>query len=65
MDASNGRTVLKVNPRFYRPAEVDLLIGDASKARKMLDWSPMTTLEGLCQMMVEADLHRNELGRSF
>lgn len=42
--------------RFYRPAEVDLLVGDASKAREKLGWQPETSLEELVQMMVEADL---------
>jgi len=54
-----------VNPRFYRPAEVELLIGDPSKAREKLGWAPKTTLEELCQMMVEADLRRNKIGFSF
>jgi GDPmannose 4,6-dehydratase len=63
--ASTGRELVRINPRFYRPAEVDLLIGDASKARRELGWQAETTLEQLCQMMVEADLRRNELGFSF
>ena len=62
---SSGRVLMRVNPRFYRPAEVDLLIGDASKAQEKLQWSSTTTVETLCQMMVEADLKRNELGFSF
>lgn len=64
-DQSNGKVVMRINPRFHRPAEVDLLVGDASKARAVLGWSPKTTLEELCQMMVEADLQRNERGFSF
>lgn len=60
-----GQLLVKVNPKFYRPAEVDLLIGDPSKAREVLGWRSTTTLEQLCQMMVEADLHRNESGFSF
>ena len=48
-----------------RPAEVELLIGDASHARKTLGWEARTTLEELCTMMVEADLRRNREGRSF
>jgi GDPmannose 4,6-dehydratase len=63
--ASSGRVLVRVNPRFYRPAEVDLLIGDASKARRELGWVPATPLEELCRMMVEADLGRNERGASF
>jgi GDPmannose 4,6-dehydratase len=60
-----GQTVVRVNPRFYRPAEVDLLIGNPAKAKAKLDWVPKTTLEQLCQMMVEADLRRNAQGFSF
>ncbi|MFA9439822.1 GDP-mannose 4,6-dehydratase [Uliginosibacterium sp. sgz301328] len=62
---SSGKTLVKVNPRFYRPAEVDLLIGDPSKAKSVLGWQPKTTLEQLCQMMVTADMRRNEIGFSF
>jgi len=62
---STGKTLVRVSPKFYRPAEVDLLIGDAAKAHKELNWKPQTTLEQLCQMMVEADLRRNETGFSF
>jgi len=60
-----GQTVMKVNPKFYRPAEVELLIGNPSKAKDILGWSPKTTLEDLCQMMVQADLERNQVGFSF
>ena len=51
--------------RFYRPAEVDLLIGNPAKAKAKLGWEPRTTLEELCRMMVEADLRRNARGVSF
>jgi len=60
-----GKTLVRVNPKFYRPAEVDLLIGNPSKAKDVLGWEPSTTLEQLCAMMVEADLGRNEIGFSF
>jgi len=60
-----GQTVMRVNPKFYRPAEVELLIGNPAKAKTKLDWEPKTTLEQLCQMMVEADLQRNQQGFSF
>ncbi|MFD2366954.1 GDP-mannose 4,6-dehydratase [Pseudoduganella sp. GCM10020061] len=63
--ANTGKLLVRVSPKFYRPAEVDLLIGDPSKAMRDLGWQPKTTLEQLCQMMVEADLRRNELGFSF
>lgn len=60
VDAATGKCVVRVNPRFYRPAEVDLLIGSAKKAEEQLGWKPATSLEELCRMMVEADLRRVE-----
>ena len=60
-----GDTVVRVNPKFYRPAEVDLLVGSPEKAKRDLGWEPKTTLEQLCQMMVEADLRAVERGISF
>ena len=65
VDVSSGKTIVRVNPKFYRPAEVDLLIGDPAKAKEKLGWEPKTTLEELCSMMVEADLRRNKQGFSF
>ncbi len=64
-DKATNKVVVKVNPKFYRPAEVDLLIGNPEKAKKELGWEPTTTLEELCTMMVEADLRRNKQGFSF
>ena len=65
VDRKSGKTIVKVNPKFYRPAEVELLIGNPAKAGKELGWKPVTTLEQLCQMMVEADLKRVRDGISF
>jgi GDPmannose 4,6-dehydratase len=65
IDTSNGKVVVKVNPKFYRPAEVELLIGDPQKAKDDLGWEPKTSLEQLCEMMVNADLRRNTAGFSF
>lgn len=65
VDMATGKTVVRVNPKFYRPAEVELLIGDPAKAKERLGWEPETTLEQLCQMMVDADLKRNDSGVSF
>ncbi len=65
VDTTTGKVVMRINPAFHRPAEVDLLIGDPAKAREKLGWAPMTTLEQLCTMMVEADLRRNKAGFSF
>lgn len=65
VDAATGRTVMRINPRFYRPAEVELLIGDPSKAMEKLGWKPETTLEQLCKLMVDTDLRRNKNGSSW
>lgn len=65
VDKASGKTVVRVNPKFYRPAEVDLLIGDPKKAKEVLGWESKTTLEELCAMMVKEDLRRNEIGFSF
>ena len=65
VDTATGKTVMRINPKFYRPAEVEQLIGDPAKAKAKLGWAPETTLEQLCQMMVEADLRRNQAGFSF
>jgi GDPmannose 4,6-dehydratase len=65
IDVSSGRTLVRVNPAFHRPAEVDLLIGDPGKAERELGWKPKTTLEELCAMMVKEDIRRVETGVSF
>jgi GDPmannose 4,6-dehydratase len=65
IDRKSGRKLVRVNPRFYRPAEVELLIGNPEKAKRELGWEPKTSLEQLCQMMVEADIVRNQRGVSF
>lgn len=65
IDVATGKVMVKVNPKFYRPAEVKLLIGNPAKAKEELGWEAKTTLEELCAMMVEADLRRNQEGFSF
>ena len=65
IDQATGQAIVKINPQFYRPAEVELLIGNPEKAKQILGWEPKTTLESLCQMMVEADIRRNQAGYSF
>ncbi|WP_423902780.1 GDP-mannose 4,6-dehydratase [Campylobacter showae] len=60
-----GDVIVKINPAFFRPAEVDLLIGDASKAKQKLGWSAKTDLKGLCDMMIKTDLRRIEAGFEF
>ncbi|MBU2805847.1 GDP-mannose 4,6-dehydratase [Acidithiobacillus ferridurans] len=58
IDRQSGKTIVRVNPAFYRPAEVDVLIGDAGKARASLGWSPEVDFDSLVRMMTEADLAR-------
>ena len=65
IDSSTGKIVMRINPAFHRPAEVDLLIGNPAKARTKLGWEAKTSLEELCAMMVRADIVRNERGASF
>lgn len=65
IDLSSGKEIVRVNPKFYRPAEVELLIGNPEKAKLELGWEPSTSLEQLCAMMVEADIQRNRKGYSF
>ncbi|KJV49284.1 GDP-D-mannose dehydratase [Pantoea sp. BL1] len=65
IDVATDKVVVKVNPKFYRPAEVELLIGNPQRAKDILGWEPKTTLEELCAMMVEEDLRRNKQGFSF
>ena len=51
-----GKTVVRIDPVYFRPTEVDLLIGDASKAREKLGWKAKTTFRALVKEMVAADL---------
>jgi GDPmannose 4,6-dehydratase len=66
IDIKTGKAIVKVNPKFYRPAEVDFLRGDSAKAQSQLGWKPKISLEQLCAQMCEADLRRNSInGISF
>jgi GDPmannose 4,6-dehydratase len=55
-DTETGRCVVEIDPRYYRPTEVDILLGDAAKARKELGWQPSTSLEAMAREMIETDL---------
>lgn len=55
-DRESGRVVVDVDPTFYRPAEVDLLLGDPRKARERLGWRPRTTFAELVERMMKHDL---------
>ena len=56
INLDNGKPILQIKKEFFRPSEVDLLIGDSSKARVILDWIPNTSLEELCEEMISFDL---------
>ena len=60
-----GKLRVRVNPVYFRPAEVEHLVGDFSRAKATLGWEPRTTLSELCAIMVEADIRRNKVGFSF
>lgn len=56
IDASNGNVLVEIDPRYFRPTEVDLLLGDPTKAKKSLGWEPKVSFKELIKMMVNADL---------
>jgi GDPmannose 4,6-dehydratase len=56
VDSKSGKTVVRIDPTYFRPTEVDELIGDAGKAHRKLGWKPKTTFAQLVQEMVAADL---------
>jgi GDPmannose 4,6-dehydratase len=56
IDSKSGKTVVRIDPVYFRPTEVDLLIGDASKAREKLGWKPKTTFKELVREMMASDL---------
>ena len=55
--------LMSINPKFYRPAEVELLLGDSNKARQELNWTPKTDFKGLVQKMIDNDLEELKMGR--
>jgi GDPmannose 4,6-dehydratase len=64
-DQGTGKVLVRINPKFYRPAEVELLIGDASKAERALGWKPKVSFDDLVVMMAEADRDRANAGAFF
>jgi GDPmannose 4,6-dehydratase len=64
-DASSGREVIAVDPRYFRPTEVELLVGDSTKARTRLGWIPTVNFTELVEMMVDADLSALQSGVPF
>jgi len=56
IDKKSGKTIIEIDPKYFRPAEVDILIGDNSKAKSVLGWIPKTTFKELVKLMIEADM---------
>ena len=60
IDKKTGKVLVRVNPKYFRPTEVELLLGDPSKAKRILKWKPKTTLNELVDIMVDSDMKRLE-----
>ena len=58
VDLKTGKTIIKIDPEYFRPAEVDLLIGDHAKAKKIMGWEPKVKFKELVEIMVDADLEK-------
>ena len=61
INTENNKIIIKINKKFFRPAEVDLLQGDASKAKKMIKWRPKINFKQLVKMMIESDFYRSDI----
>jgi GDPmannose 4,6-dehydratase len=61
IDKKTGRVIVKVNPRYYRPAEVEMLIGNSDKVEKILGWKPKISFKELCRMMMRADIKKQNV----
>jgi GDPmannose 4,6-dehydratase len=62
VDRKTNKAIIKIDPNYFRPAEVDYLIGDYTKAKKLLNWHPKVTFRGLVKLMVESDYSHCKLG---
>ena len=65
INAKTGKVTVQVNPKFFRPCEVELLIGNPEKAKNSLGWSPSTSVQELCKLMVDSDIERNKSNAVF
>ena len=65
IDRKTNQVVVEVDPKYYRPAEVDLLVGDASRAKEVLNWSPKVKVEELVEIMMKYDLYEAELRNKY
>jgi len=62
IDPSTGKVLIEISPRYFRPAEVDILRGDASRAAKGIGWTAKTKARELCELMVAYDLQYDDYG---
>jgi GDPmannose 4,6-dehydratase len=65
VDKKTGKVIIKIDPTYFRPAEVDLLIGDPAKAKRTIGWEPKVKFEELVELMTDADFEREELKAGF
>ncbi len=63
IDKKSGKTIVKIDPKYFRPAEVDLLLGDPTKAKRLLNWKPKYTFESLIEEMVKFDYDNEQSGK--
>lgn len=63
VDLKTGNIIIKIDPAYFRPAEVDLLIGDPAKARKIMGWEPKVKFKELVELMVDADLEKQSTAK--
>jgi GDPmannose 4,6-dehydratase len=61
IDKKTKKTIIRIDPKYYRPAEVDLLLGDSSKAKNILKWEAKTKFKELVKIMLEADLEKERV----
>jgi GDPmannose 4,6-dehydratase len=62
IDKKTGKTLIRIDPKYYRPTEVEQLLGDATRARTKLGWKPEVTFEQLVEIMVKSDLEKFQRG---
>ena len=65
IDTETGRELIGIDPRYFRPTEVEILVGDAAKARHVLGWAPRVRFTELVNMMADADLRAVQAGEPF
>ena len=61
-DRASGRVIIEIDPKYDRPAEVDLLLGSPHKARRQIGWEPRTTFDELVELMMKADMEQLGVG---